>query len=445
MGFVPDADQRAILDAAFALRSDYTPACFEVVAVAPRQNLKTAALELAALTDLFVFEEELHTWTAHRFDTAQKTYQHMKQLIRSNPDYKRRVKFHDANGDEAIELLPDGQRIEFHARSTGKGRGTTGRKITLDEALFLSPNEIGDIVPTLATAATAQVRYASSAGLARSAVLRALRNRGRKGGDASLAYFEWCAPVVDCATAYCGHFVGVPGCALDDMDLLRLANPALGRRITEERLGQFRRAMPPEEFAREFLGWWEDPPDEGGQAMPADDWAACLDVGSKFGPGPSAFGVHLTGDRSTAFVAGAGLRADGLPHVEVLAECRPSQAVDQILDLHRRRSAAVVIDPGSHAGSLIQPLEDAGLEVVQVTLQKLAAACGVVYDAVVSHRLRHIGQTQLDTAVHGSSTRAVSRDAWVWKGQASTPLVAATLALHGSGIATETEMWGFYQ
>src|SRR5690349_3021384 len=129
----PDDDQRDILDAIFAEKADGTPAAFEVAAVAPRQNLKTSTLELAALTDLFVFREPLHIWTAHLFDTAQKTFAHMERLIRSHPDYRDRVKFDHGNDDQAITLLPTGERIEFRARSKGAGRGVTGAKITFDE------------------------------------------------------------------------------------------------------------------------------------------------------------------------------------------------------------------------------------------------------------------------------------------------------------------------
>jgi hypothetical protein len=434
VGLVPDPDQRMILDAIFAVRDD-KPACFEAAVIASRQNIKTSTLEIAALTDLFVFEVPLHLWTAHLFKTAVSAFEDMVRLIEANDDFRRRCrKPRTANGDEAIELLT-GQRIEFHARSKGGGRGLTGTKVTLDEALFLAPPEMGALLPTMATKRDAQIRYGSSAGLAQSGVLRGVRNRGRAGGDPSLAWIEWCAERADCETPFCHHFVGTPGCALDRRDLWAASNPALGRRITVEALEQFRRAMPPEEFAREFLGWWEDPPDDDGGAIADEAWSACLDRESRFGDGPVSLGLHLTGDRTTAYVAGVGAREDGLVHAELLAETRPSRVVDEILALVAKRRAPVVIDPGSHAGSLIQPLEDAGVEVEQITLQKLAAACGQVYDLVTEKQLRHIGQAQLDAAVAGASTRVLSRDAWLWKGAAVTPLVAVTLAAHGHAIA----------
>jgi len=442
LGLVPDEDQRDILEAIYAVDGSGRPACFEVAIVAPRQNLKTATLEIAALTDLYVFEEPLHIWTAHKYDAAQRTYLHMRRLIEENPDYASRTKFHDATGDQAIELLPGGQRIEFHARSKGAGRSAAASKVTLDEALYLQPGDVGSLLPTLATLPDAQVRYGSSAGLITSAVLRGIRNRGREGGADGLGYFEWCAPVVACGQEFCPHVPATPGCALDRVDLLQVANPAYGRRITAKRLAQFRKAMPPEEFAREFFGWWDDPPEEGGAAIPADDWRACLDPASAYGgSGHVALGVHLSGDRSTAYVAAVGERSDGLAHAEILDVIAPHRAVGVIKERWGRHRCPVVLDPGSHAGSLAEPLEREGVTVDTVSVQKIAQACGMVIDAVTSKTLRHIGQPPLDAAVAAAGVRTISRDAWAWSGQGIAPLSAVTLAMWGYATGDRTSAY----
>jgi hypothetical protein len=164
--------------------------------------------------------------------------------------------------------------------------------------------------------------------------------------------------------------------------------------------------------------------------LPAELWAACLDRDSQVSR-VGAFGVHVTGDRRTAFVATAGRRADGLAHVELVGEPAPHNAVARLVELHERWQVPVVLDAGSHAGSLVQPLEDAGVPVVKVTLQEIAAAAGSLIDAVTDRTVRHIGQGVLDDAVRCSTVRITARDAWSWKGPAVTPLVAVTLALHG--------------
>ncbi len=221
LGMVMDEEQRMILDAIFAERAPGSPTCFSIGICAPRQNLKTATLEIAALTDVFVLGEPLHTWTAHLFDTAQKTFAHMVQLIDGNDDYSNRVKaVTRGNGKEAIELIT-GERIEFQARSISKGRGVAGDKITWDEALFLKPDQVGALLPTLATRKGAQVRYAGSAGFVNSDVFRRVRDRGRAGGAPRAAWFEWAAPLAECEDPACTHEFGkVIGCVADRVDLL---------------------------------------------------------------------------------------------------------------------------------------------------------------------------------------------------------------------------------
>lgn len=435
LGLPPDDDQQDILNAIFATAPDdpTVPASYEVAVVAPRQNIKTSTLEIAALTDLFVFREPLHVWTAHLFDTSQKTFKHMSSLIENAPDYRDLCRWppRTANGDESIELLT-GESIEFYARSKRGGRGITARKITLDEALFLDDGDMGALMPTTATIPDAQVRYGSSAGLAESSVLRGLRDRGRPGtGD--LAYFEWCAPHRECGSATCDHKVSRPDCALDDRELWRLANPALGRRISEKRLQQFRESMPPLEFAREFLTWWDEPA-IGEIAIPGSRWTALADPHSQI-VGRLAFSIDMAPDRGSAAIAVSGKNAAGLSHVEVVdyrdgVDWVVARAVEVCKNAGVR---TICLDAAGPVASLVPDLEGAGLEVEKLTVRDVVAACGGLYDDAMSSpaRLVHIGQPALDVAIAGG-VKQPSGDAWKWsrKNPSSDicPLVAVTLA-----------------
>src|SRR6266498_5183932 len=94
---------------------------------------------------------------------------------------RRRVKaIHRGNGDEAIELVDD-RRVKFKARTQGGGRGLTADKDVLDESMFLLPAHMGALLPTLSARPDPQVLYGGSAGLAKSDVWRAVRDRGRIG------------------------------------------------------------------------------------------------------------------------------------------------------------------------------------------------------------------------------------------------------------------------
>lgn len=431
LGMVMDEEQRAILDAIYAENQPGSPTCFSVGICAPRQNLKTATYEIAALTDVFVLGERLHTWTAHLFDTAQKTFAHMVQLIDANDDFRRRVKaVTKGNGKEAIELIT-GERIEFKARSIAGGRGSVGDKITWDEALFLKRDQVGSLLPTLATRKGAQVRYAGSAGFVDSDVFRRVRDRGRAGGSPRSAWFEWAAPVAECDDPACNHEFGkVVGCVADRLDLLAVANPAYGGRITAERMQDFRAEMPPDEFIREFLGWWDEP-GTADAAFGPGKWEACASE-PPLGVKIVAVGIAASMDQTHGAITAAGREGD-LIHIKPLQH-GPGTAwiVDRATVLQRRYKIPVVIDRRGPAASLIPHLERAGVEVTALDTPSVLDACASLLDLVRQRRVRHAVYPELETAVIGAVRRLVG-DRWAWGRKVSTAdistLEAATLAV----------------
>lgn len=430
LGMVMDEEQRMILDAIFAENEPGHPACFSVGVVAPRQNLKTATLEIAALTDVFVLGERLHAWTAHLFDTAQKTFSHMCELIESNDDFRKRCrKPRTANGDEAIELLT-GEKIEFHARSKGGGRGITGDKITFDEALFLQPSETGALMPILATRPAAQVRYGSSAGFTTSNVLRRVRDRGRLAGAPRAAWFEWCAPPADCLDPSCAHEVGTPGCVADREDLLRMANPAFGRRITAERMKDFRDEMPPEEYIREFLGWWDEP-GTADAAFGAGKWEACIGLAPSGVP-MSSLGIAASMDLTHGAIV-AGAREGETVHIKPLHHAPGTQwIVDRVVQLQEQHKVDVGVDGRGPAAVLIPALEAAGVRLRVLGTQEVLDGCAGILDLVREKRLQHAAYPELDVAVAGAVKRMVG-DRWAWGRKVSTAdistLEAGTIAV----------------
>lgn len=450
LGLPPDEDQRDILDMIHAEKAPQEPACFEVAVVAPRQNIKTSTLQISALADLALFDAELVVWTAHLFKTTQKAFQGMARLIDATPDFKAKCRWppRTANGDEAIEFK-DGRRIEFHARSKGSGRGFTGDVVILDEALFLRAGDLGALLPTLATRRGAQVRYASSAGLEISEVLRDVRDRGRRGDDPGLSYIEWCAPQADCDRHDCTHVYGSDGCALDRRDLWWAANVALGRRITVERLESFRRAMPPAEFAREFLGWWDDPPNTRtrwsviqestwwarGKADVRPDDPVCFALGASW-PDAELGSIGLAGRRGGEML------------VQVVEHRRDiGWMVARAVELaDRHPNCGFVLDEAGPAGRLKADLVAEGFVVqphdkpvtgrralVIPTAREVGQSFGQFYTGVTGEQadIRHYDQSELDDALGGAATRPVG-DAQTWARKDSaadiSPLEVVTLA-----------------
>jgi phage terminase large subunit-like protein len=101
-----------------------------------------------------------------------------------------------------------------------------------------------------------------------------------------------------------------------------------------------------------------------------------------------------------------------------------------------RPEAVVMLDATGGAGSLIEPLEKAGLsvedgELIIASTRDMTQACGAFYDAVVDSTVRHVDQPVLNLAIGAARWRSVG-DARAWTRQGDTdisPLVVATLAL----------------
>ena len=322
--------------------------------------------------------------------------------------------------------------MQFRARSKTGGRGLTGDRVVLDEAFALDAAHMGSLLPTLGAVPNPQVLYASSAGLRQSEILRGIRNRGRPGGDASLVYVEWCAPEGGCRQATCTHAVGVDGCALDDRDCWYVANPAVARgRKSLEKIATFRRALPPEEFAREEMGWWDDPPDDIQGFLTA--WLDCLDPKST-ATGRPVFAVDAApGSRSAAIVA-ATRRPDGLPHVEVVEHLPGVDWVPGRCEaLKGNDPLGWVLDPAGPVGALLPDLADVGIEPRQMTARELGQACEDVAAKATAGAVRHVGDPILTGAIAGAGRRDIGDGLWAWSRRKSgtdiCPLVAATEAL----------------
>jgi hypothetical protein len=423
----PDAEQRWILDQIYAEKAPGVPSAFEVCIVGPRQNIKSSTLEIAALTDLFVIGVPLTVWTAHQFKTSRKSFEDMRRRIIRNPEFSSRCKFRDSHGEEAI-ILHSGETIEFHARSGGSGRGFTCDRLVLDEALYLRPGDMGALLPTMITVPDSQVRYGSSAGFSFSGALRALRDRGRRGDDTSLAYVEYGAPRKDCAERDCRHVYGtVQGCALDDRRLWWAANCAMwSGRITEEGMENQRKALESDsaEFMREFLSWWEEPADES-TAFDLDVWGKQADPSAERGSS-FVFAIATAPDRSWSAIAMAWERPDGRVQVS-LADYRPgtSWAAERLAELHERWGTGPVITDTASRG-LIDGAEEPS-EGDQ------AIAHNAMYDAVIGQQVWHDNQAAMNAAVKGAQWRPMG-NTQVLDRKGSTeisPIVAACLARQG--------------
>jgi hypothetical protein len=431
-GFAPDEEQRLALDIIFAESAPGRSAAFEIAVVCSRQNLKTALKRMAAVGWLFVTKQRLVVWSAHEFATSAEAFRDITELIEGCAWLDAQVRnVYRGHGDESIELV-GGRRLIFRTRTKGGARGLSGDKVVLDEAMFLQPQHMGALLPTLSARPDPQVLYGGSAGLAESAVWRGVRDRGRAGGDPRLGYLEWCDDLPgDCGTPSCSHLLGSPDCRLDDEARWARANPAMGRRITVDYIAAERRALPPEEFARERLGWWDDPDEDLDDLLTA--WAGCADLASA-PHGDLVYAIDVSPNSRSAAIVAAIRRDDGLPHVEVVDHHAGTDWVAQrCAELDRHGPMEWLVDPAGPAGALLPELVEAGLVLRQMKARELGQACESMVTAIRDQALRHVDNGLLSAAIAGAGRRDVGDGLWVWSRRRSgvdiCPLVAATSAL----------------
>lgn len=451
-GFPPDPEQELGLDLIFALNDAGLSAAFEVGVACCRQNLKTGLFKQAALGWLYITEQRLVTWSAHEFNTSAEAHRDLCQLIEGCSWLSRRVKrMPAAHGDESIELMT-GQRVVFRTRTKSGGRGLSGDKVVLDEAMYLQAGHMGSLIPTLSARPDPQVVYGGSAGLAESRVWRGVRDRGRAGVSRRLAWLEWCDDLPgECAEPDCDHRLGAVGCRLDDPQRWGRGNPArnrwrlidgeLAQILTDEYIAAEREtlAATPREFGRERLGWWDDP--AVGGVIPEMAWEAR--GGADVRPdSPPAFGIAGSWpDAERVAIGSAGQQ--GAEVLVQLVEFRPGSGwlVDRIRELLVHQPCAVVVDPAGPAGALIPDLEAAGVELLKPTGREACHAAGQFLTGVVGQDadIRHYGQADLTDSVVAASKHPVG-DLWRWNRDAgSAPVEAVTLARYGLSVRAGTD------
>jgi hypothetical protein len=89
-----------------------------------------------------------------------------------------------------------------------------------------------------------------------------------------------------------------------------------------------RQSLPPAEYGRERLGWWDKPDVAEAPKITSEAWAALKDSGST-PVDPVSFGIYINKDRTSSAIGVAAYRADGLIHVGVVP-ARDGEQFDQL-------------------------------------------------------------------------------------------------------------------
>lgn len=430
-GLILDDAQSMVVEAMLGLREDGKFSAFETAVVESRQNGKGAIFETRELAGVFLLEEELMIHSAHEYATSLEAFYRMQTLLEANDELWKRVrKVRNAHGEQGFDFI-GGARIRYRTRTRGGGRGFSCDFLGLDEAMFLPEFAHSALMPTLSARPNPQVFLAGSAvdqevhehGI----VLARMRERGLKGDDPSLAYFEWSLDY--------DHPDEVPEEVAMDEDAWAQSNPALGVRISAEHVAKEQRSMSPRNFAVERLsvGDWPATDGSASSVISAELWASLTDRDS-VPLDPVFLAFDVTPDRSRASIGIASTRSDGMFHVEVIENQEGTGwIVPRVASIVAKHApSAVVCDASGPAASLLPDFLKAGIFVDALSAKDHTAACGVFFDAVQQATLRHLGSAELISAVRGASTRDLG-EAWAWSRKNSSvdisPLVVVTLAL----------------
>jgi hypothetical protein len=428
-GLDPDEEQCAAIDAMASFGPEGRWLTKESAIIEARQNGKTTnVMEPVVIYDLWLGEPDRICWTAHLFRTSRATFTNFCRYIEAAAVLSRRVKkISYSHGEEFIELHPrkekpgePGALLEFMARERGGGRGLGGKRVVFDEALILSSDAMDALMPTLSARKNSQLMYGSSAAKKTSTHLHKLIKRGRKGGDRSLIWVEYCVPGSwedpGCPLGNrCMHLPGTDGCRLDDESQWPLGNHAVhysrGNRVTMDNIRDERATLSPVGFGRERLGWHEIPLDAEGLISEVL-WQDRRDTESA-AVGPVGVAVDVSPDQRSAAISMTGVRKDGKRHWQVLRhdtgvgwvaphleELRDGVAGVDPLEF----GAFVGLDPSGPAGALTEPLKAGGFEVVAVSGRELVQAWGAFHGDVIEDRGRHIDQHTLNQAIRDAAT-----------------------------------------
>jgi hypothetical protein len=224
-----------------------------------------------------------------------------------------------------------------------------------------------------------------------------------------------------------------------------MGNPLLGKvrangtGLTVAYVQAEREALDPHEFARERLGWGDEP--GAADAFGAGRFEACAGDPPPADLAVTGLAIAVSYDLRFATIAAAGQDDDGITH-GVPLERGPGTGwvVKRVKELQDLYGPKVAIDTVGPAADLIPSLEKAKVDLVQAKTGDVLDACAGIYKAVQDREFRHANYPELDDAASVAVPRTVG-DRWAWGRKQSdadisaleSVTLASWLAMTGKG------------
>lgn len=420
-----------------------------VLLLVARQNGKSYWMSTRALWRMFMWDGPaddpvLILGAAHKLDAAEEIMDLATKAIKRSEEFSDELeRAPRGTGQKAIELI-NGSRYVCEASSDDGGRSKSVDDLLFDELRQqYSWDAWNALTNTTFARYSSQIIAVSNAGTKRATVLRSLRNKAVSmiddDGDVMIA--EYSAP---------------EGADIWDRDGWAHANPSMGYTddhgiayVTEESMEskaslvgkESEEGIPESTYRTENLCQWVVMQAEG--PFKPEDIQACTDPDSRIAADSSiVVAVDTSKDRKWTYLAVAGWRDDGLPHVEVIVKKAHTEWVPRTLarGLTFKPEGLVLQGRGAPASSLIdyiqeeQGEQDEGLEITPCQGADLTASTAQLTDRVTAHTVRWRPQPALMMAL-ADTVKKQTGEVFIWDRWNSpvdaAPLCAVNLALWG--------------
>ena len=394
----------------------------------PRQVGKTFTIGSLLIAMCIEYPGLRVVWTSHHLRTTTNTFRAMQGMVRRKKiaPYLAHNGIRTANGEQEIKFT-NNSIIMFGAREHGFGVGIDAIDILVcDEAQRLSSRSLADMMPT-----TNQARHAHGALVFfigtpprptdAGGEFTARRKKALDGRMTNGMYIELSAD---------------EDANLDDPKQWAKANASYPHRTPHESMLRLRENLTDDDdWRREALGIW----DQAAESLVMPAWPDCYTELTPSKPASIAIAVSVDrawssiGACSTQGHLGSVLRARGTDWV--VAEAQRIQSEYRI---------PVIIAGRGPAASLIDPLTEAGVDIVVADVNDYQTACADLFDRVATGSVSHGNYDDLNDAVAAAAWTTGDRRVWTRKKADVSMLEAVTLALWGSNQLVDAEPSAFY-
>jgi hypothetical protein len=400
----------------------------------PRQNGKGDEIEVVELWGLVQRGEAILHTVHDAVMLATQAQQRMLSVL-ERPDLRPRIKRRWLGTGQQMIEMKNGGVIWYRTRTGGGGRGVDDiDRLVVDEAQHATEEHLAAVSSTMFINQNSQLNAMGTSGLdGKSNWWWTIRKRALGPDPGRFGYLGHTAETVSLVD---GRVVQEHVDVRDRAGWFA-SNPALHRRpdLLEELEEELLR-IGDASFAREHLGVWDPPPDEGGSEIDMEAWVRLEADGSK--PSPVCLGVEVSPDRKWTTIGLAGAVEDGR-YIGVIKSGRGTGWVAEALGPLKQewKPRGIALDPSGNAGSLVGELKAVKIEPVLVSGRDLSQATGLVLDGITEGTLRHSNQKLLNIAAGAAKTRTAG-EAKVWDMRGETdiaPLKAVSIALWALGNA----------